>query len=244
MANLRVGTGITFDGATGNFNALGIGTVRGTLNTTGAINATSGLNVGSAVTISSNGNFGITGIMTASNFVGNGALLTSLPASGITMADMWRLTSTYSIPHNSTAVIATTNWERPDTANDAFGQLGTGMSVNASDHASGIWTFPSTGFYLVIVSGIIFNSSNDPHEVFINIEFTENGSDYGRQTRTYGGGERNAYNPMCGQALVDVTSTSNVKMRLRIYSDVSSSTIQGSTSENRTYVQFYRLGDT
>ena len=47
MANLRVGTGITFDGATGNFNALGIGTVRG------AINATSGLNVGSGVTISS-----------------------------------------------------------------------------------------------------------------------------------------------------------------------------------------------
>ena len=27
MANLRGGTGITFDGATGNFNALGIGTV-------------------------------------------------------------------------------------------------------------------------------------------------------------------------------------------------------------------------
>jgi len=37
MANLRVGTGITFDGATGNFNALGIGTVRGNLNVTGAI---------------------------------------------------------------------------------------------------------------------------------------------------------------------------------------------------------------
>lgn len=37
MANLRVGTGITFDGATGNFNALGIGTVRGNLNVTGSI---------------------------------------------------------------------------------------------------------------------------------------------------------------------------------------------------------------
>ena len=44
MANLRVGTGITFDGATGNFNALGIGTVRG------ALNATSGLNVTGAAT--------------------------------------------------------------------------------------------------------------------------------------------------------------------------------------------------
>ena len=37
MANLRVGTGITFDGATGNFNAMGIGTVRGAFNATGTI---------------------------------------------------------------------------------------------------------------------------------------------------------------------------------------------------------------
>ena len=76
MANLRVGTGITFDGATGNFNTLGIGTVRGAfnatgvINATGAINASSGLNVGSAVTISSNGNLGITGICTATSFSG------------------------------------------------------------------------------------------------------------------------------------------------------------------------------
>ena len=41
MANLRVGTGITFDGATGNFNAMGIGTVRGAFNATGTITATS-----------------------------------------------------------------------------------------------------------------------------------------------------------------------------------------------------------
>ena len=67
MANLRVGTGITFDGATGNFNALGIGTVRG------AINATSGMNVGSAVTISSNGNIGMTGICTAGGGIHVGA---------------------------------------------------------------------------------------------------------------------------------------------------------------------------
>lgn len=163
---------------------------------------------------------------------------------GLKMADMWRLTTTYNIPHNSTAVIATTNWERPDTANDGFGQLGTGMSVNASDHASGIWTFPSTGFYLVMVSGIIYNGQRDPRETFINIEFTENGADFGRQTRAFGGGRWLSYNPLCGQALVDVTSTSNVKMRLRIYSAEADSSIFGSSTENRTYISFYRLGDT
>ena len=43
MANLRVGTGITFDGATGNFNAMGIGTVRGAFNATGTITAGNGI---------------------------------------------------------------------------------------------------------------------------------------------------------------------------------------------------------
>jgi hypothetical protein len=74
MANLRVGTGITFDGATGNFNTLGIGTVRGAfnatgeINATGAINATSGLNVGTAATIHANGNV-TCGIITTTNIV-------------------------------------------------------------------------------------------------------------------------------------------------------------------------------
>ena len=68
MANLRVGTGITFDGATGNFNTLGIGTVRGAFNATGAINATSGLNVGTAATIHANGNV-TCGIVTSSAFI-------------------------------------------------------------------------------------------------------------------------------------------------------------------------------
>ena len=62
MANLRVGTGITFDGATGNFNTLGIGTVRG------AFNATSGVNVGTAATIHANGNV-TCGIITTTNIV-------------------------------------------------------------------------------------------------------------------------------------------------------------------------------
>ncbi len=60
MANLRVGTGITFDGATGNFNTLGIGTVRGGF--------PDGFNVGTAATIHANGNVSC-GIITTTNIV-------------------------------------------------------------------------------------------------------------------------------------------------------------------------------
>ena len=159
------------------------------------------------------------------------------------MVDMWRLTTTYSIPNNSTAILSTENWERPD-GTDGFAQLGTGMSVNSSDHAAGVWTFPSTGFYLVTYNGIVYNGSNDPYEVLIRMEFCEDGSTFNIQSRIFGSGEQGNYNPMSGQSLVDVTDTSNVKMRLRVYSANASSTLQGNSNENRNYFTVIRLGDT
>ena len=50
------------------------------LSVSGVSTLTGGLKVGTAITMSSNGNFGITGIMTATNFVGGGAGLTGLTA--------------------------------------------------------------------------------------------------------------------------------------------------------------------
>ena len=164
--------------------------------------------------------------------------------SGIEMADMWRLHTEYSIPHNSTTVISTANWERPDTTNDGFNQLGTGMSVNASAHADGVWTFPSTGFYLVSYGGYCYNGSNDPYEVFVRLEFTEDGSSFGLQGRAYLGGERYNYNGGFAHAIVDVTDVSTHKFRMRVYSAVSDSRLHGDSSGNRQYVSFIRLGDT
>ena len=48
------------------------------LSVSGVSTLTGGLKVGTAITMSDNGNFGITGIMTASNFVGGGANLTGI----------------------------------------------------------------------------------------------------------------------------------------------------------------------
>ena len=199
--------------------------------------------------IGSSGQLGIGG----ANYGTSGQVLTSqgassaiqwaTPSSGLAMADMWRLTTTYSIPTNSTSILSTANWERPDQT-DGFAQLGTGMSVNSSDHAAGVWTFPSTGFYLVTYNGIVYNGSNDPYEVLIRMEFCENGSTFNIQSRCYGGGEVGNYNPITGQGLVDVTDTSNVKMRLRVYSANADGTLQGNSTENRNYFTVIRLGDT
>ena len=166
-----------------------------TITIAGIASVTNNISVGNSVTASSfHGN--LTGDVT-----GSGANLTNLPAAnltgtlpaisganltgisaGITMIDMWRLNTTYNIPHNSTAVISTANWERPDRTNDAFGQLGTGMSVNAGAHADGVWTFPSTGFYMITCGAEVFSNSANGTELFVRLECTEDGSSYGLQT--------------------------------------------------------------
>jgi len=169
---------------------------------------------------------------------------TSLPSAGITMADTWRLHTQYDIPTNSTTVLPTTNFERPDTSNDGFNQLGTGMSVDSSNHSAGLWTFPTTGFYLISYGGYGYNGDNDPYEVIVRMEFTEDGSSFGLQTRVYLSGERYNYNGGFGQMIVDVTDASTQKFRLRVYSAVSSSKLHGESSGNRNYLNFIRLGDT
>ena len=211
------------------------------LSVSGVSTLSGGLKVGTAITMSDNGNFGITGILTASNFVGSGAVA---GGPGITVADHWRLHTTYDIPTNSTSIISTANWERPDSSNDGFAQLGTGMSVNSSDHAAGVWTFPSTGFYLVGFGGMLQNPSNDAYEVFVRIEATENNSSFGEQTRVYLSGENNNYMTSFGQAIIDVTDTSQVKLRLRAYSAVSDSDLKGNSVRSETYITVIRLGDT
>ena len=50
------------------------------VNTTGIMTASGGVKVGTAATISSNGNATFSGIVTATSFVGNGALLTGVAA--------------------------------------------------------------------------------------------------------------------------------------------------------------------
>ena len=163
---------------------------------------------------------------------------------GIEMVDMWRLHTEYTIPHNSTTVISTANWERPDTTNDGFTQLGTGMSVDSGAHADGVWTFPSTGFYLVSYGGYCYNPSNDGYEVFVRLEMTEDGSSFGLQGRAYLGGERYNYNGGFAHIIADVTDVSTHKFRMRVYSAVSDSRLHGDSSGNRQYVSFIRLGDT
>jgi hypothetical protein len=71
----------------------------------------------------------------------DGSALTGISA-GITEADQWRITSNFS----GDAVPIASNWERNDTD---FSKIGTGLT-----ESSGIFSFPSTGIYLVMAEWV------------------------------------------------------------------------------------------
>ena len=94
----------------------------------------------------------------------NGSAVAS--TNGITMADQWRLTTT---TNDGTSADITSNWERVDTA-------GAGFIGSAMAESSGVFTFPSTGMYLVATSWYIIASSDG--SATIRTQVTQNNSSY------------------------------------------------------------------
>tara|TARA_R110002012_G_scaffold85715_1_gene213629 strand:+ start:18 stop:551 length:534 start_codon:yes stop_codon:yes gene_type:complete len=164
--------------------------------------------------------------------------VTALPfGTGITMADNWRLTSDASFDSNVTDLTA--NLEQVDTTGQ--GTMGSAMTVS-----SGIFTFPSTGIYLV-TAFLSASKSGNSRYVEVHINVTTNNSSYARAaqgtdsiTQTDSGSTK--CNPIA-QTLIDVTNTTNVKVKFSCQA-YASCAAAGATNENRTCFTFIRLGDT
>ena len=168
----------------------------------------------------------------------SGANLTGMIA-GITEVDQWYLTTNISNSGND-AVIS--SWSRFTQANvSAASPLGTGMS-----HSSGVFTFPSTGKWLVIFLGHYLLAQND--NVVVITKVTINNSAYNAIATAKDG--NSASNSTSGSAtsfsFIDVTNTSNVKVHFYATSIASGSQVDGYNSGNgiQTSALFIRLGDT
>jgi len=158
-----------------------------------------------------------------------------IKGGGITVADQWRLTA------NLTATNGTisSNLEQVDTAPQ--GTLGSAMTVS-----SGIFTFPSTGFYLVGFHGYGANSSSADNMTVI-IKGTTNNSSYvsiAETSDSAGGAAQDQIASFSTQSIVDVTNTTNVKVLFETSSFASGSYLAGSTDTNYSAFHFIRLGDT
>jgi hypothetical protein len=155
---------------------------------------------------------------------------------GLSMADQWRVTSAATFTGE---VDITANLEQVDTTGQ--GTLGSAMT-----ESSGIFTFPSTGIYLVS-GNIAAYRSGDARYVILYLKGTTNNSSYSTLASGYSSikqAESSAtYANPSTSTLVDVTDTSNVKVKFALQA-TQECTLSTSSSINRCFFTFLRLGDT
>ena len=159
---------------------------------------------------------------------------TTAYTAGITMADQFRLTAG-GVSSNGDI---TTNLERCNTG--IQGTLGTSLM----SESSGVFTFPQTGIYQVLVTGVFSGASENAMQILI--KGTADNSTYVTLALIYDG-QRNSQSTTggnSGSTIVDITNTSTHKIKFAAGSLSSGSTINGNDTENQTTFSFIRLGDT
>ena len=159
----------------------------------------------------------------------------ALPASGITMADQWRINTEYQV---STFSYITSNWERNDST--GYGKIGTGMS-----ESSGEFSFPSSGVYLVRIVINWYASGGGTNYNRVGIFTTTDNSTYTQSAYSWSGVESsNQYNNMTAEILFDVTDVSTHKVKFQTGASNTRPRVRGDTDYNSSYATFIRLGDT
>jgi hypothetical protein len=177
-----------------------------------------------------------TGTKDATTFLRGDNSFAEVPAGGITMVDNWRVTTAFS--GNATPI--SSNWERNDTA-PCLSYLGSQMT-----ESSGIFSFPSTGIYLITHEQNYKYTGNSQY-ISAYIKATTDNSTYVSITETntnLNTASGNHYTSNTSTALVDITDTSNQKVRFD--TDKQNTSVENSASSARDTLsaRFIRLSDT
>ena len=154
---------------------------------------------------------------------------------GLSQAAQFRLTAATNAATNADI---TTNIEAID--NESSGIIGTGVS-----ESSGIYSFAETGIYLVMLRASLTVNSGD--QALVNTYVTIDDwstDDKVAEAHVMGGGSTWGGHTTASFVLVDVTDTSNVKVKFATSSMGASTQVDGSTALNLTSFTFIRLGDT
>ena len=155
--------------------------------------------------------------------------------STITEADQWRINS--NLTTSSSSGFFTTNWERVDT--DGFGKIGTGLS-----ESSGVFTFPSTGVYLIAFDMMAYGNGGARPYFGVRISTTTDNSSFSDASMTYASSYTNgAYGSMSGRFQFNVTNVSTHKFKIGYETDGNSTIFENNTNRNSSNVTVTRLGD-
>ena len=162
-----------------------------------------------------------------------GGLTWASIASGITEIDQYRITSNTGAGTNADV---TANWERVDT--DGFAKLGTGVG-----QSSGIFTFPSTGFWLILTNGLFMSDSGDAIAHLHTKVDTGSGYNIAATASVGNEGSQDVDLAASSVLTLDVTSTSDFAVKLTT-ANFGNSYLYGDTNVNKTHITFIRLAST
>ena len=160
-----------------------------------------------------------------------------IKGGGITMAQQWRLTANFTGSQEP----ITSNLEIADTY--GYGTLGSNMT-----ESSGIFSFPSTGYYLIRTDHTINNPGNFERVASMNVFTTTDNSNYNQSVQscisvTPSGGV-NTVQSASSTFIFDVTNTTTHKIQFQVNVISGATVTRGDTNMNETTFTFIRLGDT
>ena len=169
---------------------------------------------------------------------GAGAIPTfeTLPAGGLEVADQWRLTTSLDVAD----AFITANLEQTDTG--IQGNLGSSMT-----QSSGVFTFPSTGFYWVKANAQ-FSHNGNTRQCQFGIYATADNSNYVQLSLQHSyitiGASGNTTTSLVTDTLIDVSNTTNVKVKFWMAGTGGGEDLKGDSAVNATYFTFIKLGAT
>ena len=167
------------------------------LSVSGVSTLTGGLKVGTAITMSSNGNFGITGIMTATNFVGGGSGLTGLTAGKL-------LKIHYAATNTATTITTPSRADTGLTVTFTPEALGSTFYIQANQFGLNGVSSDQALFNLYLMRSIDGGTASELEEYYYLGNYTTNdraywGSPLGyKDTPSYSAGQTINYHIECG----------------------------------------------
>ena len=187
---------------------------------------------GNYTILTNDGSLGSDKTITIPNTTGTMALTSDI-TSGLSSAQQFRLTANV-----TSTVDITSNWAVPNTENQ--GNLGSLVS-----ESSGIFSFSSTGFYYIRfdVDHTVTVAANTFG--IIEILLTDDNSTYTSAAFAYFGGQSDYDQGFGGiSTIIDVTNTTNDKVKFKFTDQTGNPRLNGSTTQNKSVVTFLKLGET
>ena len=184
--------------------------------------ASAEIDIASGATLDVNGTIDLTGATT-----------TGFPAGGLTDAPIWRQNTTTSA--STTDTFFTAGWEIPDNTDTGYGTLGTAVG-----ETSGVFDFPSTGYWLVIFN-IMITASGGEREGIGRIHATEDDGTYVECSKATCSSGNTLNDTATMFHLMKVEDIADYKIKFSHAMAGLAGTVQGSTTVNQTYAVFVKL---